>query len=64
MGETEKRKKKRKKRQPLVLKEQTEENPAIADMIKVMEKLGKKGKQLKSKFVLSAKDLECGELKP
>jgi len=42
MSEPEKRK--RKKRQFLVLEEQTEESPELADLVKVLEELEKQGK--------------------
>jgi len=38
------RKKKRKKRQFLVLEEQTEESPTLAELVKVLEELEKEGK--------------------
>ena len=43
MSETEKRKKKRKKRKLLVLEEQTEESPAIVEMVKVLKELENEG---------------------
>jgi hypothetical protein len=44
MDEPEKRKKKRKKGQLLVLEEQTEESPALDELVKVLEELEKEGK--------------------
>jgi hypothetical protein len=44
MSEPERQKKKRKKRQFLVLEEQTEENQALAELVKVLEELEKEGK--------------------
>jgi uncharacterized protein with PIN domain len=44
MGEPEKLKKKRKKRQLVVLEEQTEESQAFAELVKVLEELEKEGK--------------------
>jgi hypothetical protein len=43
MSETERRKKK-KKQQFLVLEEQSEESPALAELVKVLEELEKEGK--------------------
>jgi len=44
MGEPERRKKKRKKRQFVVLEMQTEESPGLAELVKVLEELEKEGK--------------------
>ena len=44
MSKTEKHKKKRKKRQFLVLEEQTEESPDLIELIKVLEEREKEGK--------------------
>ncbi len=44
MGEPERRKKKRKKRQFVVLEMQTEESPELAELVKVLEELEKEGK--------------------
>jgi hypothetical protein len=44
MSSPERRKKKRKKPQFLVLEEQTEESPALAELVKVLEELEKEGK--------------------
>jgi hypothetical protein len=44
MSETEKHKKKRKKRQFLVLEEQTDERPELAELVKVLEEMEKEGK--------------------
>ena len=44
MGEPERRKKKRKKRQFVVLEMRTEESPGLAELVKVLEELEKEGK--------------------
>ena len=44
MGEPERRKKKRKKRQCVVLEMRTEESPGLAELVKVLEELEKEGK--------------------
>ena len=44
MGEPERRKKKRKKRQFVVLEMRTEESPELAELVKVLEELEKEGK--------------------
>ncbi len=44
MDETERRKKKLKKRQFLVLEEQTEKSPRLSELVKVLEELEKKRK--------------------
>jgi hypothetical protein len=44
MGEPEKRKKNLKKRQFLVLEEQTDESPELAELVKALEELEKEGK--------------------
>ena len=44
MGEAEKRKKKRKKLQLVVLEEQVEESQALAELVRVLEELEKEGK--------------------
>ena len=44
MSESERRKKNRKKRQFLVLEEQAEESPALAELVKILEELEKEGK--------------------
>ena len=49
MSLTEKQKKKRKKRQCLILKEQSHESPTIAELVKVVEQLEKEGKPIEFK---------------
>src|SRR3989304_3178794 len=46
MGEPERQKKKRKKRQFVVLEMQTEESPGLAELVKVLEELEKEGKRV------------------
>jgi hypothetical protein len=57
------RKKKRKKHQLLVLEEQTEESPALAELIRVLEEAEKDGKPFEIQICPKCKSLRVSRVK-